>query len=44
VETNRRCSRNEMEYKLLDTGVFEQDRYLDVFVEYAKASPEDIRI
>ena len=44
VETNRRRSRNEMEYELLDTGVFEQDRYFDVFVEYAKASPEDILI
>jgi len=44
VETNRRRSRNEFEYELLDTGVFEQDRYFDVFVEYAKASPEDILI
>jgi hypothetical protein len=33
-----------MEYELLDTGVFEDDRYFDVFVEYAKASPEDILI
>ncbi len=44
VETSRRRSRNEMEYELLDTGVFDQDRYFDVFVEYAKASPEDILI
>jgi len=44
VETNRRRSRNEMEYELLDTGVFEQDRYFDVFVEYAKDGPEDILI
>jgi len=44
VETNRRRSRDEFEYELLDTGVFEQDRYFDVFVEYAKASPEDILI
>ncbi|HTP29252.1 MAG TPA: glucosidase, partial [Anaeromyxobacteraceae bacterium] len=44
VETNRRRSRNDFEYELLDTGVFEQDRYFDVFVEYAKASPEDILI
>jgi hypothetical protein len=44
VETNRRRSRNEFEYELLDTGVFKQDRYFDVFVEYAKASPEDILI
>src|SRR5262245_58850721 len=44
VETNRRRSRNEFEYELLDTGVFNEDRYFDVFVEYAKASPEDILI
>ncbi len=44
VETNRRRSRHEFEYELLDTGVFDQDRYFDVFVEYAKASPEDILI
>ena len=42
VETNRRRSRNEMEYELLDTGVFDQDRYFDVFVEYAKDGPDDI--
>ncbi len=44
IETNRRRSRQEFEYELLDTGVFDQDRYFDVFVEYAKASPEDILI
>src|SRR5262249_21703249 len=44
VETSRRRGRNEMEYELLDTGVFEQDRYFDVFVEYAKASPDDVLI
>ena len=43
-QTNRRRSRDEMEYELLDTGVFDDDRYFDVFVEYAKASPEDILI
>ena len=37
VETNRRRSRHDMEYELLDTGVFEDDRYFDVFVEYAKS-------
>ncbi len=42
VETNRSRSRNDMEYELLDTGIFEEDRYFDVFVEYAKAGPEDI--
>jgi hypothetical protein len=44
VETNRRRSRQEMEYELLDTGVFDGDRYFDVFVEYAKAAPEDVLI
>jgi hypothetical protein len=44
VETSRRRGRNEFEYELLDSGVFDQDRYFDVFVEYAKASPEDVLI
>ena len=44
VKTNRRRSRLEMEYELLDTGVFDDDRYFDIFVEYAKDSPEDILI
>src|SRR5712672_4188482 len=44
VETNRRRSREEFEYELLDTGVFDDNRYFDVFVEYAKESPEDILI
>ena len=44
VETNGRRSREEFEYELLDTGVFDADRYFDVFVEYAKAGPEDILI
>jgi hypothetical protein len=44
VETNRKRTRNEMEYELLDTGVFSQDRYFDVLVEYAKAGPEDILV
>jgi hypothetical protein len=44
VETNRGRNRNEMEYELLDTGVFNEDRYFDVFVEYAKAGPEDILV
>src|SRR3954466_1881471 len=44
VETNRGRSREEFEYELLDTGAFADDRYFDVFVEYAKASPEDICI
>jgi len=44
VATNKKRSRTEPEYELLDTGVFDEDRYFDVFVEYAKASPEDILI
>ncbi len=44
VEVNRQRTRHEMEYELIDTGVFNEDRYFDVFVEYAKASPEDILI
>jgi hypothetical protein len=44
TETNRRRSKNDMEYELLDTGVFNEDRYFDVFVEYAKDSQEDILI
>jgi len=44
VETNRHRSREEFEYELLDTGVFDSDRYFDVFVEYGKAEPEDLLI
>ena len=44
VATNKGRSRSEPEYELLDTGIFDEDRYFDVFVEYAKASPEDILI
>jgi hypothetical protein len=44
VTTNRSRSRNEFEYELLDTGLFDEDRYFDVFVEYAKDSPEDVLI
>jgi hypothetical protein len=44
VETNRGRSREEFEYELLDTGVFDDDRYFDVFVEYAKGDPDDILV
>jgi hypothetical protein len=44
VAENRRRTRQEREYELLDTGVFAENRYFDVFVEYAKAAPEDIPI
>src|SRR3954447_24727139 len=44
VQTNRQRSRQEPEYELLDTGIFDDDRYFDVVVEYAKAGPNDILI
>src|SRR4026208_548779 len=44
VEENRRRSRLDPEFELVDTGCFDEHRYFDVFVEYAKASPEDIYI
>ena len=44
VATSKRRNRGDMEYELLDTGVFNDDRYFDVFVEYAKETPEDILI
>ncbi len=44
IQTNRQRNRGDMEYELLDTGVFRNDRYFDVFIEYAKATPEDILI
>jgi hypothetical protein len=43
VAENRRRTRLEPEYELLDTGIFDDDRYFDVLVEYAKAGPTDIR-
>jgi hypothetical protein len=42
VQVNGERSRLEPEYELIDTGIFDEDRYFDVFVEYAKAGPEDI--
>ncbi len=44
IERNRHRSKHEGEYELMDTGVFDEDRYFDVFVEYAKAEVEDILI
>jgi hypothetical protein len=44
VEENGRRSRREPEFELADTGVFDENRYFDVFAEYAKASPDDILI
>jgi hypothetical protein len=42
VEENRRRGQGDPEFELMDTGVFDGDRYFDVVIEYAKASPEDI--
>ena len=44
VEENRRREQARTEFELVDTGVFDDDRYFDVFVEYAKADPDDILI
>ncbi|WP_254508503.1 MGH1-like glycoside hydrolase domain-containing protein [Anatilimnocola floriformis] len=44
LEKSRTRSRTEFEYELIDTGVFNDDRYFDVFVEYAKTTPEEIII
>ena len=44
VEENRRRSRDEREFELLDTGVFDEGRYFDVVAEYAKAAPDDLAI
>jgi len=44
VEENRRRSRAEPEFEIEDTGVFEEGRYFDIFVEYAKAAPDDLLI
>jgi hypothetical protein len=44
VRENRRRGRDLPEYELIDTGVFEGSRYFDVFIEYAKRTPDDIHI
>ena len=44
VEENRRRGKHDLEYELIDTGVFDEDRYFDVFIEYAKAGTDDILI
>jgi hypothetical protein len=44
IEENRRRAGKGPEFELLDTGIFDENRYFDVFVEYAKAGPEDICI
>jgi hypothetical protein len=44
IATNRSRGKHEAEYELLDTGVFDDNRYFDVFVEYAKAAPHDVLV
>ena len=44
VEENGRRGRDEPEYELLDSGIFDDDRYFDVFIEYAKAGPDDLLV
>jgi hypothetical protein len=44
VAVNRARNRHELEYELLDTGIFDDDRYFDVFVEYAKADVDDVLV
>ena len=42
VEENRRRGKTQPEFELIDTGAFDEDRYFDVFIEYAKAGPDDL--
>ncbi len=42
LQENRRRGRNDPEFEIQDTGIFSEQKYFDVFIEYAKASPEDI--
>ena len=44
VKTNAARDAKAFEYELLDTGIFDEDRYFDVFVEYAKEGPDDLLI
>jgi hypothetical protein len=44
IEGNRQRNKQALEYELLDTGIFDEHRYFDVFVEYAKVEPEDLLI
>jgi hypothetical protein len=44
LEENRRRSRDHLEFELTDTGVFNEQKYFDIYAEYAKASPDDILI
>ena len=44
VATNRRRGKYDFEYELLDTGIFAENRYFDVAIEYAKAAPDDLLV
>ncbi|MCI0617787.1 glucosidase, partial [bacterium] len=44
VEENRSRGKRDLEFELINTGVFDEDRYFDVQVEYAKQTPEDILV
>ncbi len=44
VEENRRRGKRDLEFELIDTGIFDDNRYFDVSIEYAKAGPDDILI
>jgi hypothetical protein len=44
IEENQKRDRTQPEFELLDTGVFQENRYFDVFIEYAKSDPEDILV
>jgi hypothetical protein len=44
VEENRRRGKDQPEFELLDTGIFDGDRYFDIFAEYAKGAPDDLLI
>jgi hypothetical protein len=44
VDENRRRGKQDREFELIDTGIFDESRYFDVFVEYAKGGPDDVLI
>jgi hypothetical protein len=44
VEENRKRSKHDLEYELINTGIFDDNRYFDIFIEYSKATPEDLLI
>jgi len=44
VDENKKRTRNDPEFELIDTGIFNQDEYFDVFIEYAKNTPDDILV